>query len=449
MAEKKEEEERKLDMPKLLDKARVVTKDNEYIGKVLPNEYSDSLVLKLKSGYNIGISKKKIREIEILEEYDGKKEVGKKNADVEVNPKLKTIAILHTGGTVASKVDYETGAALPSFDPAEILEMFPELKDIANIRSRLVKNMWSQDMRFTHYNILAKEIEREVKNGVDGVIITHGTDCLHYTSAALSFILGDLPIPVLLVGSQRSSDRGSTDAPMNLINAAYFIANSGFAEVGVCMHDNSNDNYCAILPGTRVRKNHTSRRDAFKAIGVKPWALVDYRKKEIKVLRKGSMLKKEQNELKVMPIKENIKIALVKQHNNMFAEQFLFYKDYDGLVIESTGLGNLPTSEIDKLTHESGVILEVLKHILEKGVVIAIAPETIYGRIMLSVYSNQTPLVEMGMLGHQLDMTPETAFIKLAWCLSNFRKDIAKRKFGQNLRGEITSRSCYREEFMC
>src|SRR3989344_329315 len=186
---------------------------------------------------------------------------------------MKTISILHTGGTIASKVSPKGGVSV-QYSEKEILRLYPEIKSLANIKSRLIANMFSENMNFSHYNLLAKEIKEEVDKGIDGIIITHGTDTLHYTAASLSFILENLPIPVLFVGAQRSSDRGGSDASLNLVSAVNFINKTYFSGVAICMHSSMEDTSCSILPGLKTRKFHTSRRDAFQAINSKPYALV-------------------------------------------------------------------------------------------------------------------------------------------------------------------------------
>ena len=201
------------------DRVKITTLDDEFEGILLPEE-NEFFVLKFDSGYNIGISKKRVKSVKTIE---SKKKSAVKKKSVSQKKGLPKVSVLHTGGTIASKVDYETGGVTAKFTPEELLEMFEELKDIANISSRLVRNMFSEDMRFSHYNILANEVKKEIENGAQGVIITHGTDTLHYTAAALSFILDGLRAPVILVGAQRSSDRGSSDASLNLLSAVYFI----------------------------------------------------------------------------------------------------------------------------------------------------------------------------------------------------------------------------------
>ena len=425
------------------DKVKVTATDETVEGILMPKEEKGFIVIKLDNGYNIGIDNKKIKKINVIEKY---KKSEKRKEKIKFDKKKPTISILHTGGTIASKVDYKTGGVVSRFEPEELIEMFPELKEITNIRSRLIRNMWSQDMRFCHYNLIAKEIKKEIENKADGVIITQGTDTIHYTSAALAFILEDLPKPVLIVGAQRSSDRGSSDAFLNLINAAYFIANSDFGEVGVCMHENMEDDYCLILPATKSRKFHTSRRDAFKPVNTKPWARVSHLKKDIQYIKKDYE-KKSIKKLKLKLFNEKIKVGIIKQHTNMFAEQFLFYKDYDGLVIEATGLGCLPISENDELTKESGRIQEAIKTLIKKGVVVVEAPQTIFGTLNLNVYEDQRRAQKIGVLGNPNDMTPAATFIKLAWLLSNYPKEKVKELIVKNLRGEINQRLLEEEFF--
>src|SRR3989344_1639713 len=360
------------------DSVEITTKDKTFSGIYIESNKKDVVTIKLSSGYNIGVNKKEVKKIKLIKKNKKSNEVKK----IKVKKGLKKISILHMGGTIASTVDYKTGAVSPRFNPDEIINMFPELNEIATINSRLIGNMWSHDFRFIHFNIIAKEVKKEIDNGAKGVIVTLGTDFLHYTSAALAFALENLSVPVLLVGSQRSSDRGGSDAGFNLINAVYFAVHSDMCDVGICMHNSMSDDYCAILPGLKTRKMHTSRRDAFKAINAKPWALVDYRRGEIKYVDK------------------------------------VFNR-------ENKGKLNLK-------------IFNALK-ILTKKTVVVLAAQTIFGRLNMNVYSNQREMQEIGILGHLNDMTPETTFVKLSWLLSNYKKD-AKDLLFENLKGEINER---------
>ena len=421
--------------PKAGDFVEIKTKDEVVKGVLMPQE-GKTLVMKLDSGYNIGIESKNVKSIKVLKKYKPK---SVKISKLEIKKGLPTISILHTGGTIASKVDYETGGVIARFSPEELLDMFPEISSFANIRSRLLRNMWSDDMRFAHYNLMAREIQKEIKKGVDGIIITHGTDTLHYTSAALAFILEGLPTPVLLVGAQRSSDRGSSDAAQNFINAIYFISESDFGEVAICMHENLSDDNALILPATKTRKMHTSRRDTFKAINVKPWAMVNYKNKKIQFSRKGYAKKDKKRGLKLKPIKENLRVGILKVHTNMYASEFLAYKGFDGLILEGTGLGHAPISTIDKFTKEHTKIRDAIRLLCKKTVVV-MSPQTIFGRLDMNVYAPGREIQELGVLGNYNDMTPETAFMKLVWLLSNYKEAEVKELITKNLRGEISER---------
>jgi glutamyl-tRNA(Gln) amidotransferase subunit D len=426
----------------IIVKTKTMTKE----GIVIPSPNNDIIQIKLDSGYNIAFEKSSIEKISVKEK---KKAPQKKEPHtIKKSPKLKNISILHCGGTVAAKVDYKTGGVTANFSPDELVSLFPELKDLANIESRLIKQMMSENMRFAHYNIIAKEIEKELKEGVDGIVITHGTDTLHYTSAALAFMLENINIPVILVGSQKSSDRGSSDAAQNLISAVNFIAESDFCGVAICMHKGSSDDECMILPACKTRKMHTSRRDSFRPVNSKPIAYVDFKKNKITFniddYQKAGKIEKD---LKILYFKEDIKVALIKTHSNMYAEEFAFYKGYKGLVIEGTGIGQLPNTVVDESTKESGEIIKTVRE-MAKETVMVFASQCIYGRVDMNVYAEGRTNLEAGMIGNDLDMTGETAFIKLAWLLSNYDKETAKELFMKNLRGEISERLEYSDNFL-
>src|SRR3989338_205059 len=235
--------------PKTGDYIEATTTEETIKGILLesPELQKDTVTIKLDSGYNIGIDKSKIKRISILQQP--KKETAHAiPAKKEKQPNLPKITILHTGGTIASKVDYKTGAVYSSFKPEDILGMFPELAKIAQFDSVFISNMWSDDLRFEHFGLMSNAIEKEVKKGADGIIIGMGTDNLAVASAAMAFITESTPIPIIFVGAQRSSDRGSSDAAVNLACAATFIAKSDFSGVAICMHENMSDNDCLILP---------------------------------------------------------------------------------------------------------------------------------------------------------------------------------------------------------
>lgn len=420
---------------------RIAVRKNKNIfeGLLMPSSAADVLTIKLDSGYNIGIKFEKGVKIEKSKEPEPKKIIEEEKFELGKHIKIKeplfdktkpTISILHTGGTIASRVDYRTGGVVASFAPEDLVAMFPELMDVANIRTKLVFSMFSEDMQFVHYQILAKEIVKEVKSGADGVIVTHGTDTMHYTSAALAFMLQNLPVPVILVGAQRSSDRGSTDAAQNLLSAAYFIAKSDFSGVAICMHENTNDGNCFILPARKSRKMHTSRRDAFRPINSLPLARANYQEKKIEFLKNDYQRKDKKRKIEMKTRMEE-KVALIKITPNIDASliDFLTGKKCKGIVLEGTGLGHAPKN-----------ILDSLKKAIEKRMVVCMASQTIYGRVDMNVYSTGRDLQDIGVIPCE-DMTPETAFIKLAWLLGNFGKEEAKKQMEKNICGEISERS--------
>ena len=426
------------------DLIQVETKTGREEGILMPSSEEGVLILKLKNGYNLGFKKEEIKKIKVLE----KKEIKKTEVKPEIkkNSNLPIISLLHCGGTIASKIDYATGAVSAKFSPAEIKEMFPDIFQSVNLRSRLIANMMSDDMRFGHYNLIAKAVKEEIESGTEGIIITHGTDTLHYTAAALSFILEGLSIPILLVGSQRSSDRGSSDAFLNLKCAVKFILNSNFGEVALCMHENSHDQSGVILPALKSRKLHTSRRDAFKAINALPWARVtkegnvnflstDYTKKDLK---KKPILKL---------FNEHLKLGLIYAHPQMSVEEFSSYDNFDGLILAGTGLGHFPVTEMDSLTREHLRIKEKI-FFLARKIPVVMTSQALFGRVNLNVYSPGRELLHAGVLGNYSDLTPETAFIKLGWLLSNFPKEEVKKQWEKNWRGEKTERIEHQEDFL-
>jgi glutamyl-tRNA(Gln) amidotransferase subunit D len=414
------------------DKVKIITKDNTHEGMLMPNE-TNNLVIKLDNGYNIGIGKYSIKSIKVI------KKASNKSTKIKAPTKDKnkpTIAVLHTGGTIASKVDYNSGGVTASFSTEDLIQMYPELNNIANVKAELISNMMSEDIMFMHYKKIAKVVAEQIKNKVDGIIIGHGTDTLAITAAALSFMFEKLPIPVILVGSQRSTDRGSSDGAMNLICAAEFIAHSDFSGVALCMHENSDDDTCVILPSTKSRKMHTTRRDAFKAINTTPIATIDYSTKKIKFITKKYDKKNKKHDF-ILKEKLEEKVGILKVYPNMNRELIdVFTKNnYKGLILETTGLGQAPTNIKENLPN-----YEALKAFIKKGGVIVLTSQCIFGRVHEDVYTNCRRLKDIGIIYGE-DMITETAYVKLAWLLGNYKIEEVKFLIKKNLRGEISKRT--------
>ncbi len=412
------------------DEIEVVKKDKSYSGILMPRiDMGDrsSIVLKLKNGYNIGLKYSKDVEIKLLSKLKKKSKDTKKT--IIHDKKKPIISILSMGGTIASKVDYKTGGVIPSFTAEDLVESIPELAEIANIHGRQIENILSGNMKFSDYKKLINEIKKELKKNCEGIIITHGTDTMHYTSSALAFALEDLPVPVILVGSQRSSDRASSDGPLNLICAAQFIVNSDFGEVGLCMHATESDDFCLIYPACKTRKMHTSCRDAFRSVNTEPWGLVSPDGK-IKFFKKDYKRMDKKRKIKIKN-KFCEDVAILKVHPNMSPNifDFLTKSGCKGLVLEGTGLGHAPY-----------YVRDSIRKFIKKGIVV-MTSQCLNGRINMNVYSYGRRLEEMGVLNGN-DMLPETAFIKLSWLLGNCDdRDEVEKLMLKNLRGEINERS--------
>lgn len=430
---------------KVGDKILLEKTGKKYEGILMPNtDDQQCIVLKLASGYNIGIevdSKTDIKKIGDEAHIKGNI-VSRKTHKIEKlkhDPSKPTIAILNAGGTIASRIDYRTGGVTPVFTAEDLVSMIPELVDIANIRCRMIFQMWSEDMEPEHWKILAKEIVEEIEEGCDGIIITHGTDYLHCTAAAMAFMVQQSPVPIMVVGSQRSSDRGSTDAAMNLVCASKFIANSDFSGVAICMHANSSDNICAILPPCKTRKMHTSRRDAFRPINSKPIASVDYMSDKIEFF-----LDYQKKDFKRKPILQAFydkNVSLIKSYIGFRSEQLDWYgENSSGIVFEGSGMGgNLPINVLDDHTKHHKEFFNKLKKIAEKIPVYATS-HCIFGRVNMNVYTTGRDMQSIGI--NPAYMFPEVALIKLGWILEQ-TKDPKKIKemMDKDFVGEIIERS--------
>lgn len=417
----------------LFKRVKIKTKTGlEIEGTILPRYalFSDDyFTIKLDNGYNIGIKRDNIVYIEEVERPP-KKEVVIYKLDEETTIKPSKITkIIMTGGTIASKIDYETGGVTPILTANELLEAIPELKEITDIELESPMSVFSEEMTPQDWKRIADIVGKELSSNPDaGIIIAHGTDTMAYTSAALSFALQNLPSPVALVGAQRSSDRPSSDSAFNLL-AASIYATSNIGEVSIVMHGTISDSYALAHRGTRVRKMHTSRRDAFQSINSMPIAKIFPYEKKIVLLRKDIRTVK-QGEL-VAKTNFSDKVALLKFYPGMNGDivDFLVDKGYKGIVIEGTGLG-----------HVSLRLLDSIKKAVEQEVIVTMTSQCIFGTINMNVYSTGRKLLEAGVLPSG-DMLPETAFVKLSWLLGNYDDtEQIKRLYVTNLVGEIENR---------
>jgi glutamyl-tRNA(Gln) amidotransferase subunit D len=406
----------------------------------------ETLVVKLDNGYNVGI-KFKNAGIERSKANGagsgnaGRKELGKTSRSLtklKFNAKNPAISIISTGGTIASRIDYNTGGVKALDDPKEFLHNVPELGKIVNVKTiEKPLTKMSEDMEPNDWIEIAKATAKRLNAGDKGVIITHGTDFLHYTAAALSFFLRDLTKPVVLVGAQRSSDRGSSDAGMNLICASH-AAIGDIAEVGICMHGRINDDYCLFSRGTHVRKMSTQRRDAFRPINEYPLAKI-WPDGKTKIRNRTYTKRNDKSKVKLDTSFEP-KVALLKAYpgSDPMIIDHMVSKGYKGFVIEAGGLGHVPTN--GRLSW----IPTIKKH-ASAGIPFVTAPQTIYGRINPNVYSNLRALYKDTGAIPGGDMLSEVAYIKLGWVLGH--KDAAsnpetvREMMLTNYANEISGRS--------
>ncbi|MBS1267205.1 MAG: Glutamyl-tRNA(Gln) amidotransferase subunit D [Candidatus Woesearchaeota archaeon] len=425
------------------DHVQVKTKKETIKGILMPQQGS-FVVIKLKNGYNMGIDKKKVVKIKKIKSGKG---IGKiKTKKVKQKKDLPKVTFIATGGTIGTHVDYKTGGVFMCRTPEEILATTPKLANIINIKTLSPFTTASEDMSIDNYKKLAKLIADELNSGAQGVILTHGTDTLHYTSAVLSFMLEDLNKPVAVVGAQRSPDRGSFDGKMNLICAAHFCK-SDFAGVAIVMHGSSSDEFCYAIRGTKCRKMHTSRRDAFRPINELPLAKI-WTDGKIKIINEN--FDKRSDKKVVAKTKFEKKVAIVKVFPGSDPSIIDWYikNGYKGLVIEGTALGHVPTGEsgtkAGKFNKKMSWI-PYIKKAIDKGLVVVMASTTLYGRIHPFVYRNLRLAHDTGMIyGEKLpsDMLPEVAYVKLGWVLGQTKDcEKAKEMMIKNLRGEITKRS--------
>ena len=375
--------------------------------------------MKLPSGYNIGVPFSRCSFVD-------RQQILPPNPPViSQDTSLPELAIVSTGGTIASRIDYRTGAVTSQFNAEDILRAIPGLAGVARYRTIQLYQILSENMTPAIWRELAQAIHKEIAGGVDGVVVTHGTDTMSYSAAAVSFML-DTPVPVLFVGSQRSADRPSSDNAMNALCSAS-VANADLGEVAVVMHASTNDDRCAIHRGTRVRKMHTSRRDAFQSMGMPPLGYVDY--PSLEVTLGGEAVRRGERNL-VLRSKLEERCGLVQFYPGMPPEALRAFEGYRGLVLAGTGLGHVTTRWIP-----------ALRDMIDSGSEIVMTSQCLHGRVCDRVYDTGRDLLNIGVI-EGADMLPEVALVKLMWVLGNAKdREEARDMITHDLKGECRRRS--------
>jgi len=404
------------------DTIKIIRGNEQYEGVLMPHhEFSDEdiITVKLTNGYNIGVAVDESTTIILVQKHPTGEQQAK---HIPFDPKKPTISIVGTGGTIACYVDYRTGAVHPATSAEQLAFSVPEIFDLCNVKAQVPFQMLSENIEVHHWQTLAEIIAKELNSGAHGVVVPHGTDTLGYTAAALSFMLKDLTGPVVLVGAQRSSDRPSSDAAENLMAAARIAATSDIGEVVVVMHGEISDSFSSIHRGTKVRKLHTSRRDAFKTVNEQPLGTVDqgvitmkepYRKKTPGTVRVESKMEED--------------VAIVYFHPGMKPEDIPKKK---GIVLVGTGLGHVNTG-----------LIPVFQKMINDGTTVVMTSQCLFGRVNMRVYSTGRDLIKAGVVSGE-DILPETAYVKLMWALAQAgTREEAEQLMTANIAGEFAERT--------
>ena len=416
------------------DVIRVTSKEKTYEGILIPrSETGDNqhVVIKLKSGYNVGVQ---VTPSVIVEKIgEGAKPSFASPPLPEQKLDLPEAVILSTGGTIASRVDYRTGAVRSALSASDLFGVVPELSDIARVKTEIVFSIYSENLTQQHWSELSQKVAEHIKQGVDGVVVAHGTDTMAYTAAALSFALQDLPVPVILVGAQRSSDRPSSDAATNLIAAVQAATRGPFAEVGLAMHETLSDTSIVVNRGTKVRKCHTSRRDTFKPVNATPIARVENNRV---TMLTDDYQKRDAGKKLILKPGFSEAVALVKFHPGLNPAVINWYmeKGCRGILLEGSGLG-----------HVSKYCFDPIRKAVEHGVVVALASQCIWGRVNMNVYDTGRDLLNLGVIPLD-DMFPETALVKLMWVLGQTDDlEESKKLLKTDVAGEFSPRTLPKE----
>lgn len=407
----------------------IVSENGKYKGIILPrSENADSLhiVVKLRSGYNIGVASSSIQDIKTLGHKEAHYKIPEKAFPFD--PKKPNVKLLGTGGTIASRLDYRTGAVIPAFSPGELYGSVPELADICNLDTEKLYGVFSENMGPEQWIGTAEAIGREIKKGAHGIVIGHGTDTMHHTSAILSFMVQNSPIPIVMVGSQRSSDRPSSDAALNLMYSVKTAAESDIAETMVCMFGPTSDAYGLLHRGTRVRKMHSSYRSTFRTIGDIPIAKVS--RTEITPLREDYKRRRNDTDV-IINTAFDERVSIVYYYPNMKADiiDSLIDNGYKGIVIAGTGLG-----------HVNKPLYPALKRARENNIAVYMTVQTLWGYVQMYVYDTGRDMMDLGVIP-MANMLPEVAYVKLGWALGQTHDlEEVKKIMYTPIAGEITER---------
>ncbi|HEY7677835.1 MAG TPA: asparaginase [Candidatus Methylomirabilis sp.] len=333
----------------------------------------------------------------------------------------RQVHVFNTGGTISHAPAAAGGAEL-THAPDRILA---ELGAPRGVRYRELFRKGSVSMTPADWGTIATAVYEAVRGGTDGVIVLHGTDTMAYTAAALSFMLGDLPVPVVLTGSMLPGGAPGSDAPRNIRNALRVAAHGDVGEVCIVFSDGQAGTGGLILRGNRARKVSSSSLRAFETPNHPVLGCVEG---EALTYGEAARMRRGPRREPMLSSDVNPNVCLLRYHpgcSPAFVADALARAE--GAVIEGTGLGHLPPE---------GGILEVIR---ESGRPVVLVTACWHGGVRHGLYDIDRAILAVENLIPGRDLTPEAALVKLMWVLGR-DGDLSrvKARMQEPVAGELT-----------
>lgn len=314
---------------------------------------------------------------------------------------MKKILLIATGGTIASE---QTGNGLaPRLHPKDLLRYVPDAANICELDTIQPFHIDSTNVSPAHWLTLTGIVEENYEK-YDGFVISHGTDTLAYTAAALSYVIQNTTKPIVLTGAQKPISNDSTDAKTNLLDALRFACSG---DCGVCVVFGGK-----VIAGTRARKMKTKSYDAFSSINFP----------KIAAIHDGRVVRyipfQPSGKEPVFYHRLNSRVFLLKLIPGTAPEAFSSAAEFcDGLVIESYGVGGIPD-----------VYLDELDALIQKGKTIIMATQVTQEGSDIKVYEVGERLKTRYGLLETYDITLESAVTKLMWAMGRSEDPAEIRK---------------------
>jgi L-asparaginase len=331
----------------------------------------------------------------------------------------KKILFITTGGTIASQSGQEgLQPGLLSTDILNIVNTIPERYDVV---SKDLFQLDSSNIQPEEWQLIARSIYEAYTSdtSIDGIVVTHGTDTMAYTASVLSFMLKNIPVPVVLTGSQLPITHPLTDAKDNLF-CAFYMAASGYPGVFLAFNRR-------VFRGCRAVKVRTMSFDAFESINCPAVAKIDVGGLRID----SSLIRPPAGEFTLLD-KLSSDVVLIKIIPGLNPDVFdmLRHTGCRGVVVEAFGAGGMHFMRRD--------LISALKTLADSGVAVVVCSQVLYESSNFTIYQTGTRLVEHRSIIQAKDMTTEAAVTKLMWCLGQTEDpDTLRDLFLQDLSGEV------------